>query len=66
MYAALAILPSTNSSLTTVAFATIAGGAGFADSYYSPFMLGWHEKRADLQASYSGGVVFQFSADGCE
>jgi len=51
-YAALAILPVTNSSLTSVAFGSIAGGAGFADSYYSPFTLGWHEVRADLQASY--------------
>jgi hypothetical protein len=51
-YAAVAILPVTNSSLTTVAFGTIAGSAGFADSYYSSFTLGWHEKRADLQASY--------------
>jgi hypothetical protein len=51
-YAALAILPVTNSSLTSVAFGSIAGGAGFADSYFSPFTLGWHEKRADLQATY--------------
>ncbi len=51
-YAVTVILPATNSSLTSVAFGTIAGGAGFADSYYSPFGLGWHEPRADLQVSY--------------
>jgi hypothetical protein len=51
-YAATVILPVTNTSLTSVEFGTIAGGAGFADSYYSPLTLGWNEKRADLQLSY--------------
>jgi hypothetical protein len=32
-------LSATNSSLTTITFGTIAGGAGLADSYFSPLRL---------------------------
>jgi len=51
-YAALADLPVANTSLTTVRFGALAGGSGFADSYFSPFTLGWKKSRADLQAGY--------------
>lgn len=29
------------------------GGGGLADTWFSPFVLGWHFKRADIQAGYS-------------
>ena len=51
-FAALADLPVANTSLTTVRFGALAASSGFADSYFSPFTLGWHQSRADLQASY--------------
>jgi hypothetical protein len=51
-YAAMADLPVANTSLTSVRFGALAAASGFADSYYSPVTLGWHEPRADLQASY--------------
>jgi hypothetical protein len=54
--AAIADVPVVaNSSLTTVAFGTIAGGTGLADTFYQPFVLGWQLTRADLQAGY--GIV---------
>src|SRR5258705_12478250 len=49
-YAALADLPVANTSLTTVRFGALAGGSGFADSYFSPFTLGWKKSRADIEA----------------
>ena len=51
-YAAIADLPVANTSLTTVRFGALAGGSGFADSYFSPLTLGWKPTRADLQAGY--------------
>jgi hypothetical protein len=51
-YAAVADLPVANTSLTSVRFGALAGGSGFADSYFSPFTLGWKPSRADLQAGY--------------
>ena len=30
----------------------LSGGAGFADSYYLPFILGWSTKRADVRVMY--------------
>jgi len=52
-YMAMADLPVANNSLTTVAFGVIAAGSGFADSFYSPFTLGWKKPRAEVQAGYS-------------
>jgi hypothetical protein len=52
-YVAMADLPVANSSLTTVAFGTIAGGSGLADTFFSPFTLAWKLKRAEVQAGYS-------------
>ncbi|HKR59069.1 MAG TPA: transporter [Pyrinomonadaceae bacterium] len=51
-YALLADLPITNNSLTSARFGALAGGSGFADSYYQPITLGWHLARADIQAGY--------------
>jgi hypothetical protein len=51
-YAAVADLPVANTSLTSVRFGALAGGSGFADSYFSPLTLGWKPSRADLQAGY--------------
>jgi len=47
------ILAIANSSISSAQLGAIGGGAGFADSYYMPFVLGWHLKRADIQAGYS-------------
>jgi len=49
----IAILPVANASLSFAALGNVAGGAGFADSYFLPVVLGWHLKRADIQAGYS-------------
>jgi hypothetical protein len=47
-----ATLPVANNSLTSDATGPISGGAGFADSYYQPFILGWQKKRAAIRAAY--------------
>jgi hypothetical protein len=53
-------LPLANGSLTALLFPATpnglpvnGGGGGFADSYFAPFTLGWHLRRADLQAGYA-------------
>jgi len=51
-YAVMADLPVMSNSITTVTFGAVAGGASFADSFYSPLTLGWQLSRADVQASY--------------
>jgi hypothetical protein len=51
-YAAIAGLPFTNSALGLAGLGTIGGGGGFADSFYQPFTLGWHLKRADVMVGY--------------
>jgi len=52
-YVAMIDLPVTNSSLTSVTFGSLAGGAGLADTFYSPFTLDWKFKRAEVNAGYS-------------
>jgi hypothetical protein len=47
-----ATLPVANNSLTSDAVGAISGGAGFADSYYQPFILGWQKKRVAIRAVY--------------
>jgi hypothetical protein len=47
-----ATLPVANNSLTSDVTGPISGGAGFADSYYQPFILGWNTERADVRAVY--------------
>lgn len=46
-------LPIANSSISSVHLGAIAGGAGFADSFYEPVTMGWHLKRADITAAYA-------------
>jgi len=52
-YGLMAGLPFSNSSISSVSLGAIAGGGGFADSFYQPIVLGWHLKRADIQAGYA-------------
>ena len=51
-FSASATLPAANNSLTSDVTGPISGGAGFADSYYQPFILGWDTKRAGVRAVY--------------
>ena len=52
-YALVAGLPFTNNALSLAGVETLGGGGGFADSFYQPFTLGWHLKRADITAAYA-------------
>jgi|ERR1043165_2495399 hypothetical protein len=47
-----ATLPVANNSLTSDVTGQISGGAGLADSYYQPFILGWTKDRAAIRAVY--------------
>jgi len=47
-----ATLPVANNSLTSDVAGRISGGAGFADSYYQPFILGWNKDRIAIRAVY--------------
>src|SRR5712692_9494948 len=49
-YALAALLPFSNSSISSPTLGAIAGG--FADSFYQPLTLGWHFQRADIQVAY--------------
>jgi hypothetical protein len=51
-YYAAASLPFAKNDLTSDLQGAISGGAGFADSYYLPFNLGWSAKRADVRVAY--------------
>jgi hypothetical protein len=51
-YALAALLPFSNSSISSPTVGAIAGGGGFSDSFYQPLTLGWHFKRSDIQVSY--------------
>src|SRR5258708_25595523 len=51
-YALAALLPFTNSSISSPTLGAIGGGGGFSDSFYQPFTLVWHFKRADIQVAY--------------
>jgi hypothetical protein len=51
-YALAALLPFSNSSISSPTLGAISGGGGFSDSFYQPFTLGWHFKRADIQVAY--------------
>ena len=50
---ALAAVAVTNSSISFANLGNVAGGAGFGDFFAEPFVLGWHLKRADIQAGYA-------------
>ena len=47
-----ATLPVARNSLTSEFTGPVSGGAGFADSYYQPFILGWDKERAAVRAVY--------------
>jgi hypothetical protein len=45
-------LPVANTSIS-LADRPVLGIAGFAESFYQPFLIGWHKDRYDLNAGYS-------------
>jgi hypothetical protein len=47
-----ATLPVARNSLTSDFTGPVSGGAGFADSYYQPFILGWNKERVAVRAVY--------------
>lgn len=47
-----ATLPVAKNSLTNDFTGPVSGGAGFADSYYQPFILGWNKERFAVRAVY--------------
>src|ERR1041384_6233831 len=47
-----ATLPVARNSLDADVTGPVSGGAGFADSYYQPFILGWEKKRVAIRAVY--------------
>ena len=48
-YSASATLPLAKNDLTSDLNGNLSGGAGFADSYYLPLILGWDEERAAVR-----------------
>jgi hypothetical protein len=51
-YSAIATLPFATNDLTSDLRGNISGGAGFADSYYMPFILGWNCERVAVRVIY--------------
>ena len=51
-YSASATLPFAKNDLTSDVQGRLNGGAGFADSYYLPFILGWSTGCADVRVVY--------------
>jgi len=51
-YSAAATLPFAKNDLTSDLHGNLSGGAGFADSYYMPFILGWSPERAAVRLIY--------------
>jgi hypothetical protein len=51
-YSASATLPFAKNDLTSDLNGRLSGGAGFADSYYLPFILGWNTAPADVRLMY--------------
>ena len=51
-FSAAATLPFAKNDLTSDLGGNISGGAGFADSYYLPFILGWNRDRVAVRAIY--------------
>jgi len=47
-----ATLPIAKNSLTSDIQGALSGGAGFGDSYYQPFILGWQKERTDVRLIY--------------
>src|SRR4051794_3599149 len=51
-FSASATLPFARNSLTTEVAGSVSGGAGFAASYYLPFILGWKRDRVAVRPMY--------------
>jgi hypothetical protein len=51
-YSAVVTLPVAKNQLTSDTQGRISGGAGFADSFYMPVVLGWNGDRASFKAIY--------------
>jgi hypothetical protein len=51
-YSASATLPIAKNDLTSDINGHISGGAGFADSYYLPLILGWNRDRFGIRVMY--------------
>jgi hypothetical protein len=51
-YSAFATLPFAKNDLTSDIHGNVSGGAGFADSYYVPFILGWNKERVAIRVLY--------------
>lgn len=51
-YSAIATLPFAKNDLTSDIHGNVSGGAGFADSFYMPFVLGWTRKRVEVRFIY--------------
>src|SRR5688572_33505813 len=47
-----ATIPIAKNSLTSDVAGSISGGAGLADSFYQPFILGWGESRFAIRADF--------------
>src|SRR4051794_8848904 len=51
-YSAVATLPFAKNDLTSDIHGNLSGGAGLADSYYMPFILGWNGERGGVRFIY--------------
>jgi hypothetical protein len=64
-YSAVATLPFAKNDLTSDIHGNVSGGAGFADSYYMPFILGWSRERLAVRSIYGFlAPTGRFTADG--
>lgn len=51
-YSAIATLPFAKNDLTSDIHGNLSGSAGFADSFYMPFILGWSRERVAVRFIY--------------
>jgi hypothetical protein len=51
-FSATATLLVSNSSLASDTEGQLSAGGGFADSFYQPFILGWHTARLGIRTAY--------------
>ena len=66
-FSAVATLPFAKNDLTSDIQGKISGGAGFADSYYLPFILGWNRERVAIRTMYGFlAPTGRFAADGSD
>jgi hypothetical protein len=52
-YAILVGLPLSTNAISLPGLGPKSAGNGFSDSFYQPFTLGWHLKRADITTAYA-------------